>query len=176
MITNSSQKQFGVSVFSEYAITAYFACCRIFRIFCILFSRRKSTFSTAILTFFVFPSPISIRFRYLDHLVANRMAPSMCLHYRGTRWVGFKQFCTIFPPRIWCLYGPHTFLKCRIKLARPISGGPVILQTLSLAGGCDVRVYGGKCPMTSSSALHHHRQPMTNTTQRRLLRQQTATT
>ena len=106
-----------------------------FAYFAYFFSRRKSTFSTAILTFLVFPSPISIRFRYLDHLVANRMAPSVCLHSRGTRWVGFKQFCTIFPPRIWCLYGPHTFFKCRIKLARPISGGPVILQTLSLAGG-----------------------------------------
>jgi len=29
---------------------------------------------------------VSIRFRYLDHLVANRMAPSMCPDSRGTRW------------------------------------------------------------------------------------------
>ena len=33
----------------------------------------------------VFLLPISIRFRYLDHLVANRMAPSMCLDPCG--WI-----------------------------------------------------------------------------------------
>ena len=31
----------------------------------------------AILILVVFLLPISIRFRYLDHLIANRMAPSM---------------------------------------------------------------------------------------------------
>jgi len=45
----------------------------------------KLAFSTAILILFVFVLPISIRFRYLDHLVANRMAPSTCPDLWGTR-------------------------------------------------------------------------------------------
>jgi len=80
----------------------------------------KLAFSTAILIFFVFPLglPIVIRFRYIDHLVANRMAPSMCPDHVATKWdvVGFKQFRTIFPPHIWCLCGPHIFKKCHIKV------------------------------------------------------------
>ena len=42
-------------------------------------------FSTANLILFVFLLPISIRFHYIDHLVANRMAPSMCPDPSGTR-------------------------------------------------------------------------------------------
>ena len=38
----------------------------------------KLAFSTAILILFVFLLPISTRFRYLDHLIANSVAPSMC--------------------------------------------------------------------------------------------------
>ena len=34
----------------------------------------------------VFLLPISVRFRYHDHLVANRMASSMCPDPCGTRW------------------------------------------------------------------------------------------
>jgi len=45
--------------------------------------------------------PISTRFCYLDHLVANRMTPSMCPELRTPMErdgvVGFKQFRTIFP-------------------------------------------------------------------------------
>jgi len=48
-------------------------------------------FLTAILILFVFLLPISIRFRYLDHLVANRMAPSMCVDPCGTRWGSWFQ-------------------------------------------------------------------------------------
>ena len=54
------------------AYFAYFSKVRISNIF-----PHKMAFSTAILIFFVFLLPLSIRFRYLDHLVANRMAPSM---------------------------------------------------------------------------------------------------
>ena len=48
---------------------------------------------------------ISIRFRYLDHLVVNKMAPSMCPDPCGTRWSSWFQailyhisayFCRIF--------------------------------------------------------------------------------
>ena len=75
------------------------------------FDSHKLAFSTAILTFFVFLLPISIRFHYLDHLVANRMAPSICLNSCGTRWgswfqavlyhisaayLVFMQFCIFF--------------------------------------------------------------------------------
>jgi len=41
-----------------------------------IFSPHKLAFSTAILTLYVVLLPISIRFHYLDHLVANRMALS----------------------------------------------------------------------------------------------------
>jgi len=46
----------------------------------------KLAFSTAILMLIVFLLPISIKFRYLDNLVANRMAPSTCPDTCGTRW------------------------------------------------------------------------------------------
>jgi len=51
-----------------------------------IFLPHKLAFSTTILVLFVFLLPISIRFRYVDHLVANRMAPSMCPDPCGTRW------------------------------------------------------------------------------------------
>ena len=51
----------------------------------------KLAFSTAILILFVFLLPISIMFRYLDHLIANRMAPSMCPDPCGTRWGSWFQ-------------------------------------------------------------------------------------
>ena len=64
--------------------------CRTFRILQqnarIAFFPHRLAFSTAILTSFVSPLPISIRFRYLDLLVANRMAPSTCPDPCGTRW------------------------------------------------------------------------------------------
>jgi len=50
---------------------AYFSKVRILQFF-----PHKLTFSTAFLILFLLP--ISVRFRYLDHLVASRMAPSMC--------------------------------------------------------------------------------------------------
>jgi len=69
-----------------------------------IFFPHKLAFSTAILVLFVSILPVSIRFRYLNHLVANGMAPSMCPEYSGPLWsverggvVGFEQFCTIFP-------------------------------------------------------------------------------
>ena len=71
--------------------------CRIFRILTHfahisakyayrIFFPRELSFSMAILVLFGFLLPISIRFRYLDDLVANRMAPSMCPDPSGTRW------------------------------------------------------------------------------------------
>ena len=74
----------------------------------------------AVLIFFAFLlhiSNFSIGFRYLDHLVANRMAPSMCsTPVERDVVVGFKQFCTIFLPHIWCLCDPHIIFKCCMKL------------------------------------------------------------
>jgi len=75
--------QLGMSVLCKYAIAAYFAYCHIFRIFqqsehiSHIFPH-KLAFSTATVILLVFLLPISITFRNLDHLVANRMAPSMC--------------------------------------------------------------------------------------------------
>jgi len=51
-----------------------------------IFLPHKLAFLTAILILFVFLLLISIRFRYPDHLVAKKMAPSMCPDPRGTRW------------------------------------------------------------------------------------------
>jgi len=58
--------------------------------YCIFFSTEIGI-STAVLIFFVFLLPISIRFRYLEHLAANRMALSMCLDPCGTRWSSWFQ-------------------------------------------------------------------------------------
>jgi len=85
LVTKHNFRYFlGTSVLREYAIAAYFVYCRIFRIF-----QRNAHiayfFPTAILILFVFLLPPSIRFRYLDHLVANRIAPSMCLDPCETR-------------------------------------------------------------------------------------------
>ena len=73
----------------------------------------KLAFSTSILILFVFLLPVSIRFRYLNHLATDRMAPSMCPVPCVV--VGFKQFCTIFPPQIWCVCSLHILKKCRIN-------------------------------------------------------------
>jgi len=94
---------------------AYFSKVRIFHIF-----PHKLALSTAILLLFVFLLPISIRFRYLDHLVANRMAPSMCPDPCGTRWGSWFQaiLCHIsaYFHRIFGVYAVRIFFKCRIKL------------------------------------------------------------
>ena len=78
----------GLSVLCEYAIAPYFAYCGIFQqsVLITYFPPHKVAFLTTILIFFVFLLPISIRFHYLSHLFANRMAPSMCPNPCGTRW------------------------------------------------------------------------------------------
>jgi len=71
------------------AFLAYFGKVRITRIFSAWID-----ISTAILVLFVFllRLPISTGFRYFDHLVANRMAPSMCpADPCGTRWGSWFQ-------------------------------------------------------------------------------------
>jgi len=79
-----------VSPLCEYAIAKYFAYCCIFPAYFrkVRISHifpHKLAFSTAILILFVFLLAISIRFRYRDNLVANRMAPSVCPDPCGTR-------------------------------------------------------------------------------------------
>ena len=58
----------------------------IFRLLSFFFAKytshiftHKLAFSMAVSILFVFLLPISVRFRYLERLIANRMAPSMCL-------------------------------------------------------------------------------------------------
>ena len=96
------------------AIATYFAHCRIFQqcAYRISFPHKLAS-STAILILFVILLPISNRFRYLDHLVANSMAPSMCPDPRTPverdGVLGFKQFWyNIFA------YYCHMFGTCAI--------------------------------------------------------------
>jgi len=63
-----------------------------------IFFPHKLAFSTAILILIVFLLPISVE-------------------WAGV--VGFKQFCIIFLPHIWCLCGPHIFLKMPHKTVMP---------------------------------------------------------
>ena len=96
-------------------------CC----IFCILpHISANCTFLTAVLISFVFLLPISIRFRYLDHLVVNRMAPSMCPDPCGTRWGSWFQavlyYVSTFLLHIWCLSSLHFNLKLPHKTDMPI--------------------------------------------------------
>jgi len=116
IFTSASSCLLGMSVLCEYAIAAYFSKVHMLHIF-----PHKLAFLTAILILFVFLLPISIWFRYLNHPVANRMAPSMCLDLCGTRWGSWFQvvlyhisayFCHIFG-----IYVVHIFFKCFIKLA-----------------------------------------------------------
>ena len=84
-----------MSVPCEYTIAMYFAYCRIFCIFQqgehSSFFLQELAFSMAVLTLFVFLLLISISFRYRDHLVANRMAPSMCPDPCEMRWGSWFQ-------------------------------------------------------------------------------------
>ena len=98
--------------------------CRIFRIlphfshistkhaYGILFPH-KLAFSTAISVFFVLLLPISIRFCYPDHLVANRMAPSMCLDPCGKRWGSLFQAILYHISAAYsvCIRSAYLFLK-----------------------------------------------------------------
>ena len=115
------------------ALFAYFSKVHMSRIF----FRTNWHFRRQCQLLFVLLLPISIRFRYLDHLFANRMAPSVCdwtpVERDGV--VGFKQFCTIFPhfrrtlgvyvvrvffSQTGLMHGRPTlvgFLKCQVKLA-----------------------------------------------------------
>jgi len=97
------------------AFFAYFSKVRISHNF-----PHKMAFSTAILILFVFLLAISIRFRYLDHLVANRMALSMCPDLRGMRQGSWFQAVLYHTATYFCrIFGVHAvriFSKSRIKL------------------------------------------------------------
>jgi len=91
---------------------------RIFRIFqqsahIAYFFPHKLAFSTAVLILFLFLLPISIRFRYLDHLVANRMALSMCPDPCGMRWGSWYQailhHITAYLCRIFGVYAVNIY-------------------------------------------------------------------
>ena len=67
----------------------------------------KLAFSTAVLILFMFLLHISIRFHYLSHLVANRMAPYMCPDPCGTRWGSW------FQAILYCILR-HIFGVCAV--------------------------------------------------------------
>jgi len=101
-------------VICDCAYFAYFSKVRISHIF-----PHKLAFSAAILILFVFLLPISIRFCYLNHLVANRMAPSMCPDPCGTWWgiwfqavlyhisAYFRRIFAVYAVRIFLIKMPH---------------------------------------------------------------------
>jgi len=109
------------------AIAAYFAYCHIFAYFSkVRISHifpHKLAFSTAILILLAFLLPISISFRYLDHLVANRMALSMCPVPCGTRWGSWLQailsHISAHFRRIFGVYAVRIFLKLPNKNGVP---------------------------------------------------------
>jgi len=84
-----------------------------------IFFLQKLAFSTAILMLFVFLLPISIRFLYLDHLVANRMAPSMCPDPCGMRWGSWFQAILYHISTTYLMFMGSVYfsLKCWIELA-----------------------------------------------------------
>ena len=77
-----------MSVLCECAIAAFFAYFSKVRILHI--SAHKLAFLTTIFVLFVFLLPISIRFHYLNHLVANIMPPVV---YWGV-YVGIRRIPT----------------------------------------------------------------------------------
>jgi len=83
----------------------------------IFFSTQTGTL-VASLTLFVFLLPISIRFRYLDHLVANRMAPSMCPENWGMRCGSWFQAILYHISAIYLAFMRSTYFeqKCCINL------------------------------------------------------------
>ena len=111
-----------MKVLREYAIATDFTYCRVFRIFqqgahIAHFFPQKLAFSMAILILFVSLTPISIRFRYLDHLVANRMAPSMCPDPCGTKWGSWFQAILYYISDAYLVFMLSAyFLKCCIKM------------------------------------------------------------
>jgi len=81
------------------------------------FFPQKLAFSMAILILFVSLAPISIRFCYLDHLVANRMAPSMCPDPCGTKWGSWFQAILYYISDAYLVFMRSAyFLECCIKM------------------------------------------------------------
>jgi len=109
--------------------------CRIFRLLphflhisakcAYRFFPHKQVFLTANFNIAVFLLPISIRFRYLDHLVASRMAPSVCPDPWGTRWGSWFQailyHVSAYFRHTFGVYGVRIFFKWHIKLTCLIS-------------------------------------------------------
>ena len=106
--------------------------CRIFRLLphilakCAyrIFSRINWHFRRHVLILFVFLLHISVTFRYLDHLVANRMTPSISPAPRGTRWGSWFQailydisayFCRIFGVCAVRIFFTLPHLTCLIR-------------------------------------------------------------
>jgi len=127
-LTREFCSELSMSVLCEYAIVSYFAYCHIFCTFqqsahIAYFFPTEIGILTAILIFFVFLLPIFIRFRYLEHLAANRMALSMCLDPCGTRWSSWFQailyHISAYIRRIFGVYVVHIFFKMPHKADLP---------------------------------------------------------
>jgi len=76
-----------------------------------IFFLHKLAFLTAILILFLFLLPIYIRFHYLDHLVANRMTPSMCPDPCGTRWGSWFQAIVYHISAAYSVFMRSAYLK-----------------------------------------------------------------
>ena len=110
-----------MSVLCKYAIAEYFAYCHIFRIF-----QQNVHIAYFFCINWHFDGNFNIICVYCLFLVSFVTStiwlptewhhPCVWTPVEQDGLVGLKQFCTIFPPYIWCLCGPHIFFKCCIKL------------------------------------------------------------
>ena len=110
------------------ACLAYCSKVRVSHIF-----QHKLAFSTAVSALFVFLLPISIRFRYLDHLAANRMAPSTCPDPCATRWGSWFRAISCHTSAYFCrmfgVYAVRIFFKCCRKVTcRPSYGQSIPIR------------------------------------------------
>jgi len=121
------------------------------------FFSHELSFSTAMLIFFVFLLPISITFCYLNHLFANRMAPSTCPDPCGTRWGSWFQAILYHISTTYLVFMRFAyFFKMPHETDMPKYGN---------AGGnrvCCVQMVLQRMPMTTT-CWHPWRRPATTT-------------
>jgi len=128
-----------MSVLCEYAIAAYFAYCRIFRILFAYFFPHRLTFSAAILILFVFCYLFLLGFvTSTIRLATDWHHPFVRISVERHGVDGFQQFCAIFPhlSAAYLVFIESVyFLKSRIKLTRLIKWVPGSFTGMDL---CDV--------------------------------------
>ena len=125
----------------KHATAAYFTTMCISHIF-----PHKSAFPTAILLLFV---PLLGFITSTIWLPAEWHHPCVQSVVEQDGAVGFKQFCTNFPPHIWCLCGLHICVKCRIQL--PCLSSSLVSQSTARC----VPVSSCIMSLTAQSISHH---------------------